>query len=69
MCSNAEHDSDAANSRVLYIICLWQPNQNSALVRCKLHVCLYCCIRIHSESKEWRFAYLVSTIDYIVFIL
>ena len=41
----------------------------SALVRPKLHVCLYCCIRIHSESKEWRFIYLVSTIEYIVFIL
>ena len=69
MCWNADHDSDAANSRVVYIICLWQLNQNSALVSNKLHVCMYCCIRIHSESKKWRFIHLVSTIEYTVFIL
>ena len=68
MCWNADHDSDAVNSRVLYVIYLWQLNQNNALVRCKLHVCLYCCFRIHSESKDWKFVYLVSTIDQTVFI-
>ena len=68
MCWNADHDSDVVNSRVLYIIYLWQLNQNKALVRCKLHVCLYCCVRIHFESKDWTFVYLVSTIDQTVFI-
>jgi len=66
---NADHDPDAVRSWALYIICLWQSNQNNALVRCKLHICLYCRIRIHSESEELRFTYLVSTIEYIVFII
>ena len=30
-------------------------------------MCLYCCVRIHSESKDWKFNHLVSTIDQILF--
>jgi len=56
---NADHDSDAVCSWALYITYLWLYSQNSVSVRCKSHVCLYCCIRVHSESEEWRFAYLV----------